>query len=170
MISPADPTTPDYCAFADISEIGRFEKELREAEAAGAIRIVMGRAAQKEDQLISYVKLGTVSRLRDLLDRWPETRGHTMTATSSTEQLPKPPVLGETLLVLFCPKNRARHVMGDLEELFQEDIKTKGGRRAKFLYWAAVLRSIGPLLWMKVRGTGFIALVLEVGRHWSGMS
>src|SRR5882757_2902937 len=77
---------------------------------------------------------------------------------SSAEQLPKPPALGEALLVLFCPKNRARHVMGDLGELFQEDINTKGPRRAKLLYWSAVLRSIGPLLWVKVRKAGFIAL------------
>jgi hypothetical protein len=91
-------------------------------------------------------------------------------ATSSAEELPQPPVLGEALLVLFCPKNRARYVMGDLEELFHEDLKTKGQRRAKLLYWAAVLRSIGPLLWVKVRKAGLIALVLEIGRRWNGMS
>jgi hypothetical protein len=86
-------------------------------------------------------------------------------ATSSAEELPQPPVLGEALLVLFCSKNRARYVMGDLEELFHEDLKTKGQRRAKLLYWAAVLRSIGPLLWVKVRKAGLIALVLEIGRR-----
>lgn len=90
--------------------------------------------------------------------------------TSVAEQLPQPPVLGEALLALFCPKNRARHVMGCLEEIFHEDIKTKGKRRAKLLYWAAVLHSIGPLLCVKVRKAGLIALLLEIGRRWSGMS
>jgi hypothetical protein len=60
--------------------------------------------------------------------------------------------------------------MGCLEELFHEDIKTKGKRRAELLYWAAVLRSIGPLLLVKVREAGFIALLLEIGRRWSGLS
>jgi hypothetical protein len=83
---------------------------------------------------------------------------------------PEPPTLGEALLVLFCPKNRTRHMIGDLEELFHEDLKTKDRKRAKLLYWSAVLRSIGPLLWMKVRKAGFIALVLEIGRRWSGTS
>ena len=81
-----------------------------------------------------------------------------------------PPALGEVLLLLFCPKNRARHVKGDLEEIFHEDIKTKGKRRAKLLYWAAVLRSIGPLLWVRLRRAGLIALLLEIGRRWSGLS
>jgi hypothetical protein len=80
------------------------------------------------------------------------------------------PALGEALLVLFCPKNRARHMMGDLEEIFHEDIKTKGKRRAKLLYWAAVLRSIGPLLRVRVRKAGLIALLFEIGRRWSGLS
>jgi hypothetical protein len=95
----------------------------------------------------------------------------TLTVTlSSGEQLPKPPALGEALLILFCPKNRARHVMGCLEENFHGDIKAKGKSRAKLLYWAAVLESIGPLLWVKLRRAGFIALVLEIGRRWSGLS
>jgi len=88
----------------------------------------------------------------------------------STDQLPHPPALGEVLLLLFCPKNRTRYVMGCLEENFHEDIKSKGIRRAKLLYWTAVLRSIGPLLWVKVRRAGLIALLLELGRRWSGMS
>jgi hypothetical protein len=81
-----------------------------------------------------------------------------------------PPPIGEALVVLFCPKNRARYVMGCLEENFHEDIRTKGKRHAKLLYWAAVLRSIGPLLWVKLRRAGLIALLLEIGRRWSGLS
>lgn len=70
--------------------------------------------------------------------------------------------------MLFCPQKRARHLAGDLEEIFHEDIKIKGKSRAKLLYWAAVLRSIGPLLWVKVRRAGLVALLLEIGRRWSG--
>jgi hypothetical protein len=94
-------------------------------------------------------------------------------ATTSSTDLPPQPIgvaLGEMLLVLFCPRNRARHVTGDLEEIFHNDVKRKGQRRANLLYWSAILRSVGPLLWVKLRKAGFIALVLEIGRRWSGMS
>jgi len=83
---------------------------------------------------------------------------------------PLPPTMGEALLVLFCPKNRVDAVIGDLEERFHEHIKSKGKRRARLLYWAAVLRSIGPVLWIKLRRAGLIALLLEIGRRWSGLS
>jgi hypothetical protein len=73
------------------------------------------------------------------------------------------------MLVLFCPKNRARYVMGDLEETFHDDVRTKGQGRANLLYWSAVLRSIGPLLRVKARKAGFIAVVVEIGRRWSGL-
>ena len=163
----ADPIGyPDYSAFADISEVDRFVKKLQEAEAAGAIRIAKGPG---RNGVIAHVRLGAVSRLYDLLGRLLITH-HTMTATSSAEQLPQPPVLGEVLLVLFCPKNRVDPVMGDLKERFTEDVFAKGRKYAKLLYWAAVLRSIGPLLWIKVRRAGLIALLLEISRRWSGLS
>jgi hypothetical protein len=44
--------------------------------------------------------------------------------------------------------------------------ETRGNRRAKLLYWAAVLRSIGPLLWVKLRRAGLIALLIDIGRRW----
>ena len=88
---------------------------------------------------------------------------------SSIDLPPQPPALGEALLLLFCPKNRARHMMeGDLEEIFHEDIKTKGHSRATMLYWCGILRSIGPLLWTKIRKAGLVALLIEIGRSWGG--
>jgi len=63
---------------------------------------------------------------------------------------------------------RARHGMGDLEEILREDIEAKGKRRAKLLYWAGVLSSIGSLLLVKARKAGFIALLLEIGRRHGG--
>jgi hypothetical protein len=80
------------------------------------------------------------------------------------------PAIAEALLVLFCPRNRIDALMGDLEERFHEHIRMKGKRRAKLLYWAAVLRSIVPLLWVKVRKAGWIALLFEIRRRWGGLS
>jgi hypothetical protein len=86
------------------------------------------------------------------------------------EQLSKPPAFGEALIVLFCPKNRIEAVMGDLEERFTEELASKGERRARLLYWARVIRSIGPLLGVKIRRAGILAALFEIGRRWGDLS
>jgi hypothetical protein len=60
---------PDYSAFADVSEIDRFVKQLEEAEAAGAVRISKGRGRNGEQ--IARVRLEAVARLYDMLGRRP---------------------------------------------------------------------------------------------------
>ncbi|WP_291713686.1 Wadjet anti-phage system protein JetD domain-containing protein [Bradyrhizobium sp.] len=60
---------PDYSAFADVSEIDSFVKQLQEAEAAGAIGIVRGRGRNQDK--IERVRLNDVLRLYDLLGRRP---------------------------------------------------------------------------------------------------
>jgi Uncharacterized protein conserved in bacteria C-term(DUF2220) len=60
---------PDYSAFADVSEIDRFVKQLQEAEAAGAIRISKGRGPNGDQ--IARVRLEAVARLYDVLGRRP---------------------------------------------------------------------------------------------------
>ena len=60
---------PAYLEFADVSAIDRFVRQLEEAEAAGAIRLVKGRG-RNGDQ-IAHVKLGVAARLYELLGRRP---------------------------------------------------------------------------------------------------
>jgi hypothetical protein len=79
-----------------------------------------------------------------------------------------PPGLGEALIVLFAPKNRVDAVVGDLTERFAEESAAKGQGRAKLLFWARVSRSIGPLLWIKIRNAGLFAFILELGRRLIG--
>lgn len=81
---------------------------------------------------------------------------------------PTPPGLGEALIVLFSPKNRVDAVLGDLTERFAEEGAAKGQRRAKLLFRTRVLRSIGPLLWIKIRNAGLFAFLLELGRRLIG--
>jgi hypothetical protein len=76
-----------------------------------------------------------------------------------------PPAFGEALVVLFAPKHRIDAVLGDLSERFVEEIAEKGLERAKLLFWARVARSIGPLLWLKVRKFGILAALFEFGRR-----
>src|SRR5689334_10458641 len=60
---------PDYDEFADVSEIDSFVRQLREAEAAGAVSLAKGRG-RNSDQ-IAHVRLETVSHLYTLLGRRP---------------------------------------------------------------------------------------------------
>jgi hypothetical protein len=60
---------PNYSAFADVSEIDRFVRELEKAEAAGAVRLTKGRG--RDGDQIAHVKLDVAGRLYDLLGRRP---------------------------------------------------------------------------------------------------
>jgi hypothetical protein len=78
------------------------------------------------------------------------------------------PAIGEALITLFCAKNRVDAVLGDLAERFADEVVVKGKKRAKLLFWVRVVRSLGPLLWTKVRKAGFLAILFEIGRRWIG--
>jgi hypothetical protein len=60
---------PDDSAFADVSDMDRFVKELLEAEAAGAIRIAKGQG--RDSDQVRHVRLLAAARLYDLLGRRP---------------------------------------------------------------------------------------------------
>jgi hypothetical protein len=79
-----------------------------------------------------------------------------------------PPGLGEALLVIFAPKRRVDAMLGDLAERFNDDVEEKGLKRARLLYWARVLQSIGPMLWTKVRKAGIFITICEISRRWIG--
>jgi hypothetical protein len=76
-----------------------------------------------------------------------------------------PPGLAEWLVALVAPKRRADAVLGDLEERFHRNVDSLGLRRARARYWAEALRSIGPILWMKAKQLGLLALVAEIWRR-----
>jgi hypothetical protein len=84
------------------------------------------------------------------------------------DQVRMPPAIGEALIVLFCPNNRVDAVMGDLAERFSEEAEAKGEKRAKLLFWARAVRSVGPLPWVKVRNGGLWAMLFEIGRRLIG--
>jgi hypothetical protein len=84
------------------------------------------------------------------------------------DQKISPPALGESLLLLFCPTNRADAILGDLAEQFETEVQKKGIKRATLLYWVRAIRSFGPLLVFKIRNTGIWLFVIEIGRRWIG--
>jgi hypothetical protein len=76
-----------------------------------------------------------------------------------------PPALSEFLLSLFGPKDRVESMLGDLEERFHSDLETVSAKRARWRYRGRVWRSLGPLIFNKLRSLGFFAFVLEVCRR-----
>jgi len=60
---------PDYSGFPDVVAIDKFAKELREAEAAGAVRIANGKGRNGEE--IAQVRLQAAARMYAFLERRP---------------------------------------------------------------------------------------------------
>lgn len=79
-----------------------------------------------------------------------------------------PPRLAENLFSAFAPKKSADAQLGDLQEIFQENVKRFGLERARRMYWIRISREIGPLLFQKlkrlVKRWGIIALLIDYGR------
>jgi Wadjet anti plasmid transformation system JetA-like protein len=60
---------PDYEAFADIVEQDRFVRQMRDAQGAGAVQIVLGRGSNSEQ--IKHIRLESPPALYRLLGRQP---------------------------------------------------------------------------------------------------
>jgi hypothetical protein len=58
----------------------------------------------------------------------------------------EPPPLGEFLLHLCARTKRQQAALGDLNETFNQNCAQLDRARATRLYWAEVLRSVGPLI------------------------
>jgi hypothetical protein len=63
------------------------------------------------------------------------------------QQTASPPMFAEFLIACLAPKNTAQALLGDLDELFQENATRFGERRARRKYWMQVASSVGP--WLK---------------------
>lgn len=75
-----------------------------------------------------------------------------------------PPRFAETLVQLFAPKRTVQHLLGDLQEVFEKNCNRFGKARARRLYWAQVLRAIGPGIWRRIKRLGLIAFLIDYGR------
>jgi hypothetical protein len=76
-----------------------------------------------------------------------------------------PPAVSEFLFSLFGPKDRIDSMLGDLEELFHSDLEAGNARRARWRYRGRVWRSLGPLIFNKLKNWGFFAFVFEICRR-----
>jgi hypothetical protein len=161
--------------FANIAQLVEEElrKHFRDCEGTENVEVVAAAnenyapLARDERGNLSFSRAldkDDVEYLRKLLEQ-----GYTQHPDFSAARAQRtPPGLAEALVVLFGPKRRVDAILGDLTERFNEELAQKGLKRARLLFWARVLRSIGPLLWAKIRKFGVFVTIYEIGRRFIG--
>jgi hypothetical protein len=90
-------------------------------------------------------------------------------ATEVTNSRPLPPAIAQTLIALFAQERFADAQLGDMQEIFETNVKRHGLQRAKRLYWLEVLRSVGPIFFHWLKRIGFIAVLVDYGRKKMGL-
>lgn len=80
----------------------------------------------------------------------------------------RPPATAEWLITFLVPKKRHDGLLGDLEERFHLNVTNRGYRRARALYWAEALRSLGPLAVSWFTRLGLVALLAAVAKRYFG--
>lgn len=85
---------------------------------------------------------------------------------SRNEEGHSPPLLAEALLCIFARDKDINSLRGDFEEIFARNCASGMKlRRAKALYWAWVIRSIGPQMVQAVRRLGWFGLIMAALRR-----
>jgi hypothetical protein len=87
-----------------------------------------------------------------------------MPATPVPAPIKSPPQTAEWLFAMFAPTKSADAQLGDLQEMFENDSKRVGTRRAERLYWTRVIRSIAPAAWQKLKKLGWLGIIIDYGR------
>lgn len=156
MIEPAPPKKVESSNL--VFEVGF-------ALGAGKIRnIVLDLNAIQHIHLPESVDRNDIrAKVADLLVRRALARDN---ALDLPKQIAAPPASAEWLLTLLLKRHRVDALLGDLEELFHRDCGARGDRRARWLYWARVLRSVAPLLWSAIKKAGIFAAVADVARRY----
>jgi hypothetical protein len=80
-----------------------------------------------------------------------------------------PPAIAEALISMFAPKRFSDAQLGDMQEIFETNVKRHGSQRARRLYWYEVARSIGPIILHWLKRIGFIAVLVDYGRKKMGL-
>jgi hypothetical protein len=81
----------------------------------------------------------------------------------------RPPAFAHFLLRVAIGSKLTEELLGWIEERYHLDLEKFGPRRANLLFWSQTLRSIGPLMWQKVRNWGIFAALVEYSRRKIGL-
>ena len=86
----------------------------------------------------------------------------------SAERPVSPPVLAELAISLLAPKNSAQSLLGDLQEMYQQNTGRIGEKQARRKYWMQVASSLAPLLWQWLKRLGFFTVLVDYCRSKMG--
>jgi hypothetical protein len=105
--------------------------------------------------------------LRDLeaIEAWASRRK----SATAEGQRPEPPRLAEAAFALLAPRATVDSQLGDLQEIFSNNVQRYGSRRARWLYWLEVVRAIAPAMFRLAKRIGFIGLIIDYCRARLGL-
>jgi hypothetical protein len=89
--------------------------------------------------------------------------------TEAESPITSPPAIAEALISMFSAKRFSESQLGDMQEIFDNNVKRFGPKRAKRLYWYEVVRSVGPILFHWLKRIGFVAILVDYGRKKMGL-
>jgi hypothetical protein len=80
-----------------------------------------------------------------------------------------PPMLAEFLISCLAPKNTAQALLGDLQEMFEQNAERFGEKQARRKYWMQVANSVLPLVWHWLKRLGFLTFLVDYFRSKLGL-
>jgi hypothetical protein len=98
----------------------------------------------------------------------PQARMKAENITTSLRQ-EKPPRLAEFCISLLAPRNTAQALLGDLQEMFQANVRRLGEQEARRKYWLQVAASARPLLWTWIKRIGLFTAFIDYVRSKFGL-
>ena len=89
--------------------------------------------------------------------------------SQDAEGADNPPPFAERCMMLFASRSTREAVIGDMEQQFQANCQRFGIKRARRLYWAETIHSLGPLIWTAIKRVGIAGLALAGLKKWIGL-
>jgi len=101
----------------------------------------------------------------EAIDTWASLRK----SSAREGQQAEPPRLAEAAFAWLAPKATVDSQLGDLQEIFAENVQRHGWRRARWLYWLEVMRAVAPATYRFAKRIGFIGLIIDYCRAKFGL-
>jgi hypothetical protein len=126
------------------------------------------RGASREKQMrLAYLMAETAVQHRLLSQRIREAQER---IDAISRQTPiEPPRLAEHFISFLAPKNTAQALLGDMQEMFQKNVRRLGETEAERLYWMQVRASAGRWVLDWLMRIGFLTAIVDYFRSKLGV-
>jgi hypothetical protein len=130
------------------------------------LNLPMGASREKQLRL-AYLMAETAAQHRLLSQR---IRAAQERIDALSKEAPvEPPRLAEHLVSFLAPKNTAQALLGDMQEIFQKNLRRLGEKEAQRLYWTEVRASAGKWVFDWLLRIGFFTAVIDYFRSKFGL-